>query len=540
MAAMGGSETGAAAGVSGTGHQPASGGTVVEQPGGNGGVAANGGAAGNGRVAGDGGATGDGGAAGNAGTSGATSAGTAGQRAEPGGAAGTAGQGGGGGDGASSGSAGRSATGGSAGGSNCTPRVRWARNFGDLQFQAGRAIAMDALGGVAVTGEFTGTITFGDETFTATPNSDAFVARFDAQGGHVFSLSFGGYDPDVGFGVTIDAAGATIVTGYVRGEVDFGAGLLATDRTSALAFVAKYDTDGDYVFGNRFDGPYAGEGHGVATDSDGNVFAVGWAGPDTDFGNGPEELGGGYVAKFTGSGELLWSRHFDYARPYSVSADAAGNAVVSGRVTMSVDFGGGLRTANGSGDVFLLKLDAEGNHSFSDVFGDAEQQNCYGMDIDGQDRIYLAGTLEGTIDFGPETVQSAGWTDVFVAGFGADASYRFGDSVGDYDTQVAWALSAASNGDFAIVGTANGSPDFGGGPLTSNGLGDIFFAYYDHEGNHLCSGMYGDTDQQAGYGVATNGTAIALTGHAYGTTTFETEELSSAGSGDVVVAVLEP
>ena len=62
-------------------------------------------------------------------------------------------------------------------------------------------------------------------------------------------------------------------------------------------------------------------------------------------------------------------------------------------------------------------------------------------------------------------------------------SQRFGDTDGDQGL----AIAVDGEGDVLVTGFFEGTVDSGGGPLTSAGGSDIFFAKYDAAGEHLWS-----------------------------------------------------
>jgi len=76
---------------------------------------------------------------------------------------------------------------------------------------------------------------------------------------------------------------------------------------------------------------------------------------------------------------LIWAKQFggtgdDYAR--GIDIDASGNIYVSGVFSNSIDFDGLILTAAGSSDIFLIKMDSNGNiiwgkkiHSITSIGG---------------------------------------------------------------------------------------------------------------------------------------------------------------------------
>src|SRR5262249_8206046 len=122
----------------------------------------------------------------------------------------------------------------------------WAKRFGDASFQAGSAIARDAMGDVVVTGSFASTIDFGGGPLTSAGFTDIFLAKFDLAGNHVFSKRFGDPVDQRAEGVAVDTADNVLLTGYFIGTVDFGGGLLASTGGTDI-FVAKFDSMGGHL-----------------------------------------------------------------------------------------------------------------------------------------------------------------------------------------------------------------------------------------------------------------------------------------------------
>jgi hypothetical protein len=66
-----------------------------------------------------------------------------------------------------------------------------------------------------------------------------------------------------------------------------------------------------------------------------------------------------------------------------VAVDGAGNVLLTGDFDGTVDFGGGPLTSAGSDDIFVAKLDAQGNHLWSKRFGDSYYQQADAVTVDG-------------------------------------------------------------------------------------------------------------------------------------------------------------
>ena len=80
----------------------------------------------------------------------------------------------------------------------------------------------------------------------------------------------------------------------------------------------------------------------------------------------------------------------------------------------SIDLGGGLLTSAGGDDVFVAKLDADGQHLFSKRFGDGAGQQAFRAAAAGPGDALIFGRFAGNIDFGSGPITSNGASDAFV------------------------------------------------------------------------------------------------------------------------------
>jgi hypothetical protein len=112
---------------------------------------------------------------------------------------------------------------------------------------------------------------------------DAFIAKFSSTGAHVWSKNIGGIGSDTANGIACDANDNVIVTGSFTYTGNFG-GISLASLGAVDGYVAKYASNGNYVWAERLGGASNGVGNGVAVDSLGQVFATGYFQGTTDFG----------------------------------------------------------------------------------------------------------------------------------------------------------------------------------------------------------------------------------------------------------------
>jgi len=152
----------------------------------------------------------------------------------------------------------------------------WSKRFGDGDYQGAYAAAVDASGNVIVTGYFYGTVDFGGGALTTAGGAvGVFIAKFGSDGAHLWSKSFsdGSYYM-APHSVAVDASGGVIITGYLYGTVDFGGGALASAGESDI-FVAKFGFDGSHLWSKCFGDDATQYGEAVAVDASENVIIAG-------------------------------------------------------------------------------------------------------------------------------------------------------------------------------------------------------------------------------------------------------------------------
>ena len=423
----------------------------------------------------------------------------------------------------------------------------WSQRFGDEEADIAFGDGVFSSGSVVLTGYFTGDLDFGAGPMTSADSFDVYLAKFNTNGSHLWSRRFGDQESQLAIGVAVDQLGNIVFTGWLAGAADFGGGVLTSAGSNDI-FLAKFDTDGNHLWSKRFGDAQGQESIGLAFDSSGNVLVTGNFRGTVDFGGGPLTAAGSddiFLAKLDPNGNHLWSKRFGDAEDQEgtgLAVDTSGNVLVTGEFRGTVDFGGGILTSVGLDDIFVAKLDANGNHLWSKRFGDVNRDEGVALITDQTDNVLLTGQFRGTSDFGGGVLTSAGSSDIFLAKFDSDGNHVWSKRFGDVDSQRGNSVAVDSLGRPVITGAFEGTTDFGGGGLVSAGDEDIYLAKFDAAGNHLFSQRYGDiADSQLGTDVAFDSADnVFFIGAFYGTVDFGHGPLTSAGEFDIFVAKINP
>jgi hypothetical protein len=243
------------------------------------------------------------------------------------------------------------------------------------------AIAVDGAGNVYIAGAATASTPTTDGTTFDTGFSigTTFAAKLDPTGSRIiYSTIFQSSMLDVA--LAVDAQGNLYITGQ---ESPFNSRAVITrtfgpDSAGSYSPVIKLDPSGHTAYHVRVGGSQQTEGLAIAVDGLGNVFVTGWtSSPDYPrYGTAGRTWAGGtgstphdaFVFKLNAdAGFLAYSTFLGGSgqdEAHGIAVDASGNAYVAGSTT-SANFpttsGAFQTTAHGAGDLFVTKLDPQGN-----------------------------------------------------------------------------------------------------------------------------------------------------------------------------------
>ena len=127
----------------------------------------------------------------------------------------------------------------------------WAINFGSTGWDLGYEICGDSANNIYVTGKIAGTTDFdpgaGTATLTPVGDDDAFVAKYNSNGQYQWAFIIGSVNEDIGFGIRTDALNNVYVCGRIMGKADFDPSAGTATLTGINdTYLAKYNTNGQY------------------------------------------------------------------------------------------------------------------------------------------------------------------------------------------------------------------------------------------------------------------------------------------------------
>jgi hypothetical protein len=384
-----------------------------------------------------------------------------------------------------------------------------------------------------------------------------------------FAAGMGGTSTDRGHAVAVDASGNVYCTGFFRDTADFDPGAGTANLTTAGLediFVCKLDSNGDFVWAAAMGGTSVDLPQAIAVDGSGNVYTTGGFIGTADFdpGAGTANLTAAglfdiFVSKLDSDGNFVWAKRMGATNSnvgWSIAVDSSGNVYTTGQFNDTADFNPGAGTANltsaGALDIFVQKLDSDGNFVWAGAIGGTAGDIGQSIAVDATGNVYTTGLFSGTADFNPgggtANLTAVGDTDIFVSKLSSAGGFVWAKAIGgtgsDEGRGIAVDASANAYTTGSFASTVDFDPGAGTANLTSAGSVDIFVHKLNSAGNFVWAKAMGGTTEDEGFAIALDGSGdVYTTGDFEGTVDFDpgaaTRNLTPDGVAGVFVQKLD-
>jgi len=294
--------------------------------------------------------------------------------------------------------------------------------------------------------------------------ADNVIIKFNSSGSQLWTRIFGSDQAEEIFDITTDSNDNIYVTGHTLGEFDGQVNSGSTD-----IFISKYDPDGLRLWTKFIGNADAESGRGIALDADNNIYVGGFTDGEID---GQTQIGGYdlFVTKLNSNGEKTWldvwgSPSNDYS--YAIALDSSNNIYITGYTKGT--FAG--QPKPGLDDFFLTKYSSNGSNYWTKIWGSGDDERARGIAIDDNDNVFVTGHTWGGFD----GQTNAGMIDVFLSKFNTDGERKWSEIWGSDTVDYYGVVDVDNNDNLYVAGDTYGEFD---GQI-NNGNRDAFLTRFD-------------------------------------------------------------
>lgn len=290
----------------------------------------------------------------------------------------------------------------------------------------------------------------------------------------MFQKSYVGLDAELGWDVLPVEEDNLMICGFTT---SFGA-------QSQDMHVMRVNSDGEIMWERNYGGTGNDRAYSVVNSVEGGYLVGGAEFSFTPLGDGDI-----YLIKLTEEGDVEWEKTFG-----GVQSDDLEKVVQSADTSYFV--GGRTRSYGaGLGDLYLLKIDKNGELEFSKTYGGNMSEICRDLVYTSANSLVLAGQ---TMSFGQ------GSNDGYIVKTNLDGDVLWSKTFGGELDDAVMGIAETLSGNYRVVGYTS---------TYGEGSYDGFIAEFDQSGSLVWSNTYGNEGNQSFYdGIITSDSGTVCTG----------------------------
>ncbi|MCP4440862.1 MAG: T9SS type A sorting domain-containing protein [Aureispira sp.] len=362
----------------------------------------------------------------------------------------------------------------------------WVKGMGGSQYDYGNGQIIDASDNIYSTGSFNGTVDFDPNTgvhnLTSALGDDAFISKLDANGNLIWAKNLGTGSDSKGIDISQDNEGNIYVLGSFKGTGDFNPNSNETNLTSTGTrpdlFITKLDTSGTLVWAKKIGSNLTDYANAIALDTSGGVYITGRysgtidlnpnSGVDTVSNSGTY---GHFIAKWDKNGNFIWGQNVGQnlsGEEIKISVALSGDIYIASSFWGTADFDPSTNTTNltaaGYYDIFIYKLNTNGNFVWAKSFGGGDLEIISDISTDASGNIYATGRFWGTTDFDPSSsihnLTSMGGSDAFIAKLDINGNFLWVKRIGSTSDEREGAITVDPFNNVYVIGNFETTKSF--------------------------------------------------------------------------------
>lgn len=449
----------------------------------------------------------------------------------------------------------------------------WSKNIGSNGNDGGNSIKVDADENILSCGYFYETIDFdpGPEvnSMTSEGSADIYVIKQNSNGDLLWARTFGSTGIDRAYSLVYDEGGNVYITGHFFGTVDFDPGVgtqLKTSHGQHDIFLLKLSSEGDLVWIQTIGGSETDYGRALTIGQDGQICLTGFYSETVDFDPGvgntiysatTMQYYDVFITKFSTDGNLIWAKSIGgtgMEDSFSIATNESNEVYITGFFEATADFNpsalSNFAVSNGAYDIFILKLDSDGNYIWNKTIGGTGNDIGRSILADANGNIVISGIFSENMDADPsDSIMpfiSAGFSDAFVIQMDSEGNLNWALPLGGIDNDEAKSVSVDFEGNYYVSGWFGSTIEIDSqvtSGITAVGAVDIFVQKLHQDGSLAWIQTLGGTSVDYANSVTCDGSgSIYITGSFSESADFdpgsEAYSMNSNGGSDIYLTKL--
>lgn len=340
------------------------------------------------------------------------------------------------------------------------PEFTWANQCGNPPNTSDTksTLASGPYGSIYMAAEFLDTVQFGEKMLVSSGGTDIYLVKFFEDGTPVWSVKLGGADFDYVQKIIVDTEGDIIMTGYFYGTIQIGPDEYTSFGSQDL-FVAKFNSDGNFLWSYRAGGAMADYISGLTNDDARNIFITGYYYDAISFGDTTISTSGSsdvFLASISPGGDLQWltqagGTSSDQSR--SASCDPEGNILLSTSFYYNITIGDTTLITQNPVGVAIIKFSPEGDPVMAFQLEGTYLTPEVFIETGNEGDFYISGNFSEEIVFGSKSFDAGEFNqDIFIAKYDTDCSLEWAKHAHSTASDQAVALVTDSEDNVYITG----------------------------------------------------------------------------------------
>jgi hypothetical protein len=345
---------------------------------------------------------------------------------------------------------------------------------------------------------------------------DAVITKLDANGNKQWVKVFGGTDLDEAKAIAVTPDGDFIVAGYTKSND----GDLAKAVVGWSDFwIMKIDTDGKVKWSKSYGSTDIDQANAVVATTDGGCVVTGFTeGNNGDVSGNHSKYQDIWIVKLDAQGNKQWAKTYGGSQwevANSITASPDGGYAIAG-YALSND--GDVKGIHGSHDIWVIKVDANGNKLWDKCYGGKESEVGRSIKSTPDGGFVVAGStnsVDGDIS-GVHHISGFGSasSDACVLKLDIAGNIQWAKAYGGNSGEIGNSVTTSSDGGYVFTGSVGSSDgDVSGRPASEMSL-DYWLVKLDGDGNLKWNNCYGSTGgDESAFVISTSDNGYVMTGY---------------------------